>query len=123
MNDKAKQHVLSALIIVLLLLGDMIMNNGVEELDVMTIPTKIQYKNIVWTPKDTRKDETVSLSSEKIRCWLRFKNKERFKVDDLREAFPEWSRYAVSQLLYKINPLIKNKVVLQMPGNEFKVLG
>lgn len=97
------------------------MNNGVEELEVITIPTKIKYKDIVWMPKDTEKKETVSLSSEKIRCWLRFKHKEQFSIDDIREAFPEWSRYAVSQLLYKIDPLIKSKQVLQLPDNVFKV--
>jgi len=102
------------------------MNNEIEILE--SIPTKIKYKDIIWIPEKTERViiEANSLSSEKIRCWIRIKNIQQFTLDDIRVAFPEWSRYAVSQLIFKINPLVKNKIVQQLNDNksnpEFKVL-
>lgn len=96
------------------------MSHEIEILENM--PTKIRYKNIVWIPEETSRMETNSLSSEKIRCWLRFKNIQEFKLDDLRVVFPEWSRYARSQLIFKINPLIKKGILQQLGKDEFKVL-
>lgn len=100
------------------------MSNELEVLE--SKPTKIQYKDTIWIPEDVKKKESNSLSSEKIRCWLRFKDIQQFKLDDLRVAFPEWSRYAKSQLTFKINPLVKNKIVQQLNDDkhnpEFKVM-
>lgn len=96
------------------------MNNGIDILE--SIPTKIRYKDTIWIPENVRKKESNSLSSEKIRCWLRFKNIQQFKLDDLRVAFPEWSRYAKSQLVYKVNPLAKKNFIQQLSVDEFKVL-
>lgn len=96
------------------------MNNELEILE--SIPTKIKYKDMVWIPEDTIKKESNSLSSEKIRCWIRFKDIQQFTIDDLRVAFPKWSRYAKSQLIFKLNPLIEKKYVAQFPNDTFKVV-
>lgn len=94
-----------------------------KEVEVVeSIATKIRYQDKIWTPENAKKAESDSLSSEKIRCWLRFKNIQQFNLDDLRGAFPEWDRYAKSQLIYKLNPLVKNKTILQLQDDNFKVL-
>ena len=97
------------------------LNDEIEILE--STPSKIRYKNIVWIPENkTNRIETNSLSSEKIRIWLRIKNIKVFTINDVREAFPEWGRYAKSQIIFKVNPLIKNKIVQQLPNDNFKVL-
>jgi len=80
--------------------------------------------DIIWVPenKGIVKPTKSSMSSEKIRDWLIDKNLEVFNLDDLRKAFPAWSRYAKNQLIFKINPLIKNKSIQQLSDDKFKVL-
>ena len=98
------------------------MKDDIEIIDSITIATKIKYQGRIWIPENERAKETSNLSSEKIRCWIRFKNIKQFTLDDLREAFPEWDRYAKSQLLFKLFKLIKNNSIQQLPNDEFKVL-
>ena len=93
-----------------------------EVLEIESIPTKIKYKDIVWIPEGTSNKEPDSMSAEKMKVWLRLKDIKDFDLDDVREAFPEWSKYAKSQLLFKVNHLIKNNNVQQLHTGEFKVL-
>ncbi len=95
------------------------MNLG-DRLSDVKILKILEYEGVRYYPeKDT---ESFTHSSIKIMCWLRFKEITNFNLDDMRVAFPEWSSYAKGQLIYKINPLIKNKSIQQLQDNSFKVL-
>jgi len=98
------------------------MNKEVEIIE--SIASKIRYQDKIWIPENAKniKKELDSISSAKIRCWLRFKNIEEFELDDIRKAFPEWKNYAISQIIYKINPLVKDKTIQQLNASRFKVL-
>lgn len=96
-----------------------------KEIEVLEFEaTRIKYQDKIWIPEEgsgKQQKEKPTVSSEKIRCWIRLKDLDEFKLDDLREAFPEWVRYAKSQLVFKINPLVKDKTVLQLTDDTFKV--
>lgn len=99
------------------------MNDEIEILE--STPSKIRYNDIVWVPETKGcVNPTTSMSSKKIMKWLTDKNipEYEFELDDLRSVFPEWSRYAKSQLIFKINPLIKDKTIQQLSNDKFKVL-
>ena len=86
------------------------------------VATKIKYQDKTWIPEGSKTSDTNSLSAEKIKCWIRFKNISEFCFDDIREVFPEWSRYAKSQLVYKVKDLILDKYIIQLGNDSFKVV-
>lgn len=99
-----------------------------DEIEILeSIPSKIRYRNIVWVPENKARinPTSSSMSSEKIRGWLIKKHLESFSLDDIRDEFPKWNNYSKSQLIYKINPLVKNKNIQQLSdekNSKFKVL-
>lgn len=105
-----------------------ILNNRVEELEVIKIPTKIKYKGIVWIP------ETGVKSSSSIRPpnkqnyfvrWLKTKKpSDIFMLDDFYKKYPKHRKDAsCKRRLNKVlSELIDDKILQQLGKDEFKVL-
>lgn len=105
-----------------------ILNNRVEELEVITTPTKIKYKGIVWIPEtDVKSDLSIQPPSKQnyfVR-WLKTKKPaDIFMLDDFYKKHPKHRKDAncKRRLSKAISELVDSKVLQQLGKDKFKVL-
>jgi len=102
--------------------------NKVKELE--SIPTKIEYKGIVWVPEEkiTKKKNTKRIYSQKqpyIKKWVNtLKVGSVFTVDEFWNNHPNHTKDKKGKIIIdrSISELIKDEKILQLNKDEFKVL-